>query len=75
MEENPVLILTDITVDDLKILLHYMYYGEVTLPQNQMMDIVKIASKYQIHGLTSHSEEVGFQFPRHSKKTFTFQKW
>lgn len=53
-EKHPILILKDVTFQELKSMLDYMYRGEVNISQEQLGTFLKAAESLQIKGLTEN---------------------
>ncbi|XP_025603046.1 longitudinals lacking protein, isoforms H/M/V isoform X4 [Athalia rosae] len=49
--QHPVVILKDVMFSDLKIMVDFMYYGEVNVSQDQLPSIIKTAESLKIKGL------------------------
>ncbi|XP_057322903.1 putative uncharacterized protein DDB_G0267716 [Microplitis mediator] len=48
---HPLIILHDIDHNDLKLILNFMYYGEIQVPERDVKRLIKIAQVFDIHGL------------------------
>lgn len=48
---HPLIILHDIDHNDLKLILNFMYYGEIQVPESDVKRLLKIAQVFDIHGL------------------------
>uniref|UniRef100_A0A1B6DG12 BTB domain-containing protein n=3 Tax=Clastoptera arizonana TaxID=38151 RepID=A0A1B6DG12_9HEMI len=55
--QHPIVILKDIKFGDLKIMVDFMYCGEVNVSQDQLPAILKTAETLQIKGLTEMREQ------------------
>ncbi|KAG8037479.1 hypothetical protein G9C98_005689 [Cotesia typhae] len=49
--QHPIVILKDVKFSDLKIMVDFMYYGEVNVSQEQLPSIIKTAENLKIKGL------------------------
>ncbi|XP_063975440.1 modifier of mdg4-like isoform X1 [Diachasmimorpha longicaudata] len=49
--QHPIVILKDVKFSDLKIMVDFMYYGEVNVSQDQLPSIIKTAESLKIKGL------------------------
>ncbi|KAL2740898.1 serine-rich adhesin for platelets [Vespula squamosa] len=49
--QHPIVILKDVKFSDLKIMVDFMYYGEVNISQDQLPSIIKTAESLKIKGL------------------------
>ncbi|KAF7988084.1 hypothetical protein HCN44_007578 [Aphidius gifuensis] len=49
--QHPIVILKDVKYTDLKIMVDFMYYGEVNVSQDQLPSIIKTAESLKIKGL------------------------
>lgn len=49
----PVIVIKDMQIEDLKLIVDFMYRGQVTISQDKMMNLVKSAEGLQINGLSS----------------------
>lgn len=49
--QHPIVILKDVKFSDLKIMVDFMYYGEVNISQDQLPSIIKTAERLKIKGL------------------------
>lgn len=54
---HPVLIFRDLRHDDLHALLHFMYHGEVSVPQHRLASFLAAAETLQVRGLTDEAEK------------------
>lgn len=54
-DKHPVLILKDVTYQELRSMMDYMYRGEVNITQEQLGSFLKAAESLQIKGLTESS--------------------
>ncbi|GAB6020744.1 hypothetical protein CHUAL_003406 [Chamberlinius hualienensis] len=50
--QHPIIILKDVTYADLKLLIDFMYKGEVSVAQERLQDLVKTAEVLKIKGLS-----------------------
>ena len=57
--KHPVIVLKDMTAEDLKNLLSYMYDGQVNLPQEKLPGLIKGADNLKIKGLLFNEETSG----------------
>uniref|UniRef100_A0A1B6DRD1 BTB domain-containing protein n=1 Tax=Clastoptera arizonana TaxID=38151 RepID=A0A1B6DRD1_9HEMI len=55
--ERPIIILKDITYDELKAMVEYMYKGEVNILQDQLDTFIKSAESLQISGLSGNDND------------------
>ncbi|XP_050422086.1 longitudinals lacking protein, isoforms H/M/V-like isoform X2 [Adelges cooleyi] len=53
--QHPIIIIKDMSYNHLKILIEFMYYGEVNISQDQLPVILKAAESLQIKGLAEKS--------------------
>lgn len=60
--KHPVIVLRDVSCDELEALLNYMYLGSVSVAQNDLSRLIKVAELFQIKGLAVPDEE-----PKHSE--------
>lgn len=49
--KHPVIVLRDVSCDELEALLNYMYIGSVSVAQNDLSRLIKVAELFQIKGL------------------------
>lgn len=54
---HPVIVLKDMRVDDLRLILEFMYRGQLTLGQDKLSALMKIAENLQITGLTDPNKQ------------------
>ena len=54
---HPVILIKDVSYDDMKALLHFMYKGEVNVPQNRLQSLVSTAESLKIKGLALNSDQ------------------
>lgn len=52
--QHPIVILRDVREDDLRLLLNFMYQGEVQVEQDRIETFLRTAETLQIKGLTDH---------------------
>ena len=52
--QHPIVILRDVREDDLRLLLNFMYQGEVQVEQDRINTFLRTAETLQIKGLTDH---------------------
>ena len=52
--QHPIIILRDVREDDLRLLLNFMYAGEVAVDQDRMNSFLRTAEMLQIKGLLDH---------------------
>ncbi|XP_050541516.1 protein bric-a-brac 2-like isoform X3 [Daktulosphaira vitifoliae] len=57
--KHPIIIIKDMSYNHLKILIEFMYYGEVNISQDQLPIILKAAESLQIKGLAEKSNLLG----------------
>jgi len=55
--QNPLLYLKDIKCDDMRSVLDFMYYGEVSIAQEGLNSFLQVAEELQVKGLTQKSSE------------------
>ena len=53
--QHPIVILRDITEDDLQCILKFMYHGEVQVAEQHLKDFLKTAETLQVKGLAEGS--------------------
>ena len=53
--QHPIVILRDITEDDLGCILRFMYHGEVQVAEEHLKDFLKTAETLQVKGLAEGS--------------------
>ena len=53
--QHPIVILRDITEDDLGCILKFMYHGEVQVAEEHLKDFLKTAETLQVKGLAEGS--------------------
>jgi rubrerythrin len=58
-DKHPILIFNDISFEELKAMLEYMYRGEVNVSQDQLNTFLKAAEALKIKGLTDHGGGTG----------------
>ncbi|XP_014274265.1 longitudinals lacking protein, isoforms H/M/V [Halyomorpha halys] len=51
-EKNPIIVFNDLSYDQLRAMLEYMYRGEVNVSQEQLDSFLKVAESLKIKGLT-----------------------
>lgn len=57
---HPVIVLKDMRIDDLKLILEFIYRGQLSITQERMTSLLKSADNLQISGLsTSNASEFG----------------
>lgn len=54
--KHPIVILKDVTYQDLSAILRFMYQGEVNIKQEDISSFLKVAETLQIKGLTKESD-------------------
>lgn len=54
--QHPIVILKDVKYDDLKIMVDFMYYGEVNISHEQLPAILKTAELLKVKGLAENSD-------------------
>ncbi|XP_064092762.1 zinc finger and BTB domain-containing protein 44-like isoform X19 [Macrobrachium nipponense] len=54
--KHPVIVLRDVSCDELEALLNYMYLGSVSVAQNDLSRLIKVAELFQIKGLAVPDE-------------------
>ena len=52
--QHPIVILRDVREEDLRLLLNFMYQGEVQVDQERITTFLRTAETLQIKGLTDH---------------------
>ncbi|CAK1604224.1 unnamed protein product [Parnassius mnemosyne] len=70
--QHPVIILKDVSADDIVSLLSYMYQGEVFIEESKLSSFLHTAALLQVKGLTgvTHQNE-NFSSPRTTTKLYT----
>lgn len=53
-DKHPIFILKDVTFNELKAMMDYMYRGEVNIGQDQLTPLLKAAESLQIRGLSDN---------------------
>lgn len=54
--QHPVLIMKDIPLDDLQLIIEFMYKGEINVNKNQIAPLLKVAEALKIRGLADGSD-------------------
>ena len=54
--KHPTVFFKDISEDQMKLLMEYMYKGKISVKQSELESVLRTASSLQIHGLTTPSE-------------------
>ena len=54
-EKNPVIFMWDIKIGDLKLLLDFMYEGQVNVGQDNLNSFLALAERLQVKGLTTNN--------------------
>ncbi|KAK7082989.1 hypothetical protein SK128_023846 [Halocaridina rubra] len=54
--KHPVIVLRDVTCSEIEALLNYMYLGSVSVAQNELSRLIKVAELFQIKGLAVPDE-------------------
>ncbi|XP_032678832.1 uncharacterized protein LOC116847682 [Odontomachus brunneus] len=67
--QHPIVILKDIKFADLKIMVDFMYYGEVNISQDQLPSIIKTAESLKIKGLAEMHSASLTKWPSGSSET------
>ncbi|XP_072743743.1 uncharacterized protein Btbvii isoform X3 [Anoplolepis gracilipes] len=67
--QHPIVILKDIKFSDLKIMVDFMYYGEVNISQDQLPSIIKTAENLKIKGLAEMHTASLTKWPSGSSET------
>ncbi|XP_020293697.1 protein tramtrack, alpha isoform isoform X2 [Pseudomyrmex gracilis] len=67
--QHPIVILKDIKYSDLKIMVDFMYYGEVNISQDQLPSIIKTAESLKIKGLAEMHTASLTKWPSGSSET------
>ncbi|XP_050459637.1 protein tramtrack, alpha isoform isoform X3 [Cataglyphis hispanica] len=67
--QHPIVILKDIKFSDLKIMVDFMYYGEVNISQDQLPSILKTAESLKIKGLAEMHTASITKWPSGSSET------
>ncbi|XP_071558179.1 uncharacterized protein Btbvii isoform X1 [Temnothorax nylanderi] len=67
--QHPIVILKDIKFSDLKIMVDFMYYGEVNISQEQLPSIIKTAESLKIKGLAEMHTASLTKWPSGSSET------
>ncbi|KAJ1525198.1 hypothetical protein ONE63_010030 [Megalurothrips usitatus] len=55
--QHPIVLLKDVKYDDLKVIVDFMYYGEVNVSQEQLPAILKTAEMLKVKGLAEMPEQ------------------
>lgn len=56
--QYPIIVLREMPVDDLKIILQFIYNGEVNVPQNRVDSLMRCANYLQIDGMASSANSL-----------------
>ncbi|XP_076228427.1 BTB-protein-VII isoform X1 [Nomia melanderi] len=67
--QHPIVILKDVKFSDLKIMVDFMYYGEVNISQDQLPSIIKTAESLKIKGLAEMHTASLTKWPSGSSET------
>ncbi|XP_076654634.1 BTB-protein-VII isoform X2 [Halictus rubicundus] len=67
--QHPIVILKDVKFSDLKIMVDFMYYGEVNISQDQLPSIIKTAESLKIKGLAEMHTPSLTKWPSVSSET------
>lgn len=54
----PIIVLREMPVNDLKTIIHFIYYGEVSVPQNHVDSLMRCANYLQIDGMASSANSL-----------------
>ena len=57
--QHPIVILRDVSEQDLQALLQFMYNGQVQVPDEQLKNFLRTAETLQIRGLTDEAPSKG----------------
>lgn len=60
--KHPIVILKDVSYTTLKDLLQFMYLGEVSVSQEELSNLLKVAEMLQIKGLTEDNVVSGIKY-------------
>ncbi|XP_049866302.1 broad-complex core protein isoforms 1/2/3/4/5-like isoform X2 [Pectinophora gossypiella] len=69
--QHPVIILKDVSADDIVSLLSYMYQGEVFIEESKLSSFLHTAALLQVKGLTGVTQQDNFTSPNTSNKLYT----
>lgn len=70
--QHPVIILKDVSADDIVSLLSYMYQGEVFIEESKLSSFLHTAALLQVKGLTGVTQQKeNFSSPNTSNKLYT----
>ena len=61
--DNPVVLLWDVKADDLKLLINFMYEGQVNVAQERLSNFLALAERLQVRGLTTSDKNNGSAHP------------
>ena len=61
--DNPVVLLWDVKADDLKLLINFMYEGQVNVAQERLSTFLALAERLQVRGLTTSDKNNGAPHP------------
>ncbi|XP_032662668.1 longitudinals lacking protein, isoforms N/O/W/X/Y-like isoform X7 [Odontomachus brunneus] len=68
-DKHPIFILKDVTFNELKAMMDYMYRGEVNIGQDQLTPLLKAAESLQIRGLSDNRTGEGRKAESRPQKT------
>lgn len=61
--DNPVVLLWDVKAEDLKLLINFMYEGQVNVAQERLSNFLALAERLQVRGLTTSDKNNGAAHP------------
>jgi len=53
---HPLIYLTDVTLNDLKAIINFMYLGQTNVAQENLQRFLKVATKFEVRGLTEKNK-------------------
>lgn len=65
---HPIVFLKDVTYTQIRYLLEYIYYGEASVPEDELPALLRIAETLKIKGLVEIEEETSNITPREKKE-------
>lgn len=57
MEKHPIVVFHDLKYNHLKILIDFMYRGEISIDEKELSEVLKVAESLSIRGLSSFESE------------------